>query len=162
MTPEDQQALTGLVAGYAAAVDRRDWTALAALFTSDAVLVTPDPPRSLGPTTTSRGPEAIVATVRAVESFACTLHHLTGTVWSGGAGEASGRTSGRTSGRSTAVAHHVEDGAEPRSWVWHLEYADTCVRGEGGWRFARRELTLRMIELRPLVRVLPFGPTEVG
>ena len=42
-----KQALYELVCRYAQAVDQRDWTALARLFTSDAVLQ--------GPASTSRG-----------------------------------------------------------------------------------------------------------
>ncbi|MFL6157140.1 MAG: nuclear transport factor 2 family protein [Marmoricola sp.] len=145
----DRWDLTDLVSTYAAAVDGRDWEALGALFTARAVLVTPDPPRSLTPVTESRGRDAIVATVSAVGSFACTVHHVTGSTWSV-AGDA-------VLGRTTGVAHHVEVGPSPRSWAWHVVYADAFVPTDLGWRFERRELTVRMIEERPLVSALPFS-----
>lgn len=151
LTSEDRLELVGLVSAYAAAVDGRDWEALGTLFVDEAVLVTPDPPRSLAPVVESHGREAILATIGAVASFACTLHHLTGSTWS---------TLGEYAlGRTTGTAHHVEAGAQPRSWVWHVVYADAFTRTDLGWRIARRELTVRMIEARPMVQVLPFaGP----
>lgn len=151
LTAEDRLELGDLVSAYAAAVDGRDWEALGTLFVDDAVLVTPDPPRAMAPIDEAHGREAILAKIRTVESLACTLHHLTGSTWSSIESYALGRT--------TAVAHHVEGGHQPRSWVWHVVYADAFVRTDLGWRIARRELTVRMIETRPMVQVLPFaGP----
>jgi ketosteroid isomerase-like protein len=152
--PADRSDLDDLVARYAAAVDRRDWAALGALFAEDAVLVTPDVTGSLEPLVESHGRDAVVATISAVAGFAATLHHLTGSVW-----EVSGSTA---EGRTTAVAHHVEAGPEPRSWVWHVEYADRCTRSGAGWVFSRRTLTVRMIEARAPARVLPFTGPDGG
>lgn len=151
-SPADHAALTQLVASYAAAVDQRDWTGVADLFTPDAVLVMPDPPRSLTPAVEAAGPDAIVAAMSQLTAFARTFHHVTGSVWTpDGPGSVLGRT--------TSEAHHVEDSAEPRSWVWHVVYQDRCVRDGLGWLFVRRELTVAMIEARPLAWVLPFdGP----
>lgn len=144
----DQLALTQLTARYAAAVDGRDWEGLAGLFASDAVLVTPGSGGSLGMAAVASGREEIVAAVRQIEAFARTFHHLTGSVWTLGGSTATGRT--------TCVAHHVEEGPEPRSWAWHVIYDDRFVRHETGWLFERRELTIAMIESRPMFRVLPF------
>ena len=144
----DQLALTQLTARYAAAVDGRDWDALAGLFASDAVLVTPGSGRSLGMTAVATGRAEIVASVRQIEAFARTLHHLTGSVWA--------LTGATATGRTTCVAHHVEEGPEPRSWAWHVVYEDRFVREQTGWLFERRELTIAMIEARPVFRVLPF------
>jgi ketosteroid isomerase-like protein len=145
----DQLALTQLTARYAATVDGRDWDGLAELFASDAVLVTPGSGASLGMAATASGREEIVAAVRQIEAFARTFHHLTGSVWT--------VTGSTAAGRTTCVAHHVEEGPEPRSWAWHVIYEDRCVRDESGWRFERRELTVAMVEARPMTRVLPFA-----
>jgi ketosteroid isomerase-like protein len=148
---QDQLDLANLVASYAAAVDSRDWEALGTLFVDDAVLVTPDPPRSMTPVIESHGRDEIIAMVSKVAPFLCTMHHLTGSVWTD-AGDL-------VLGRTTGIAHHVENSVQPRSWAWHVVYADAFVRSDAGWRIARRELTVRMIEARPMTQVLPFGST---
>ncbi len=145
---DDQLALIQLTARYAAAVDGRDWEGLAGLFADDAVLVTPGSGASLGMAATATGRAEIVAAVRQIEAFARTFHHLTGSVWTVDGSTATGRT--------TCVAHHVEEGAEPRSWAWHVIYDDRFVRDEAGWLFERRALTVAMIEARSMFRVLPF------
>jgi hypothetical protein len=141
--------LDQLAPAYAAAVDTRDWDGLRSLFVPAAVLVAADPPRSLAPVIEVVGCDAIVAAVQQLTTFARTFHHVTGSIWTAtGPDDAVGRT--------TSIAHHVESGTEPRSWVWHLMYADQAVRTGDGWLFARRELTIAMIEARPIARVLPF------
>jgi hypothetical protein len=127
-----------LVAAYAAAVDARDWVALAGLFVDGAVLVTPDPPRSLEPVLESRGRDEIVATVRKVEAFAGTHHLVESSEWQVDGAVAHGITTGE-------ARHHV-DGPEPHSWVWYVEYRDECIRTGSGWRFETRALTVRRIE----------------
>lgn len=143
LTPEDLSALDALVLDYAAAVDDRDWAELASLFTEDAELITPDPPRSLEPVTTSRGLQEIVATARQVASFASTSHVVEASTWRATAAGAHGTTTGE-------AHHHVADVPDPHAWVWHVEYRDECVRAGDGWRLARRALTVRSIEKRPL------------
>jgi len=130
--PED------LVAAYAGAVDARNWAALADLFVEGAVLVTPDPPRSLEPVVESRGRDRIVATVRQVEAFAGTEHRVVSTRWQVADSTATGLTTGE--------AHHHVAGPEPHSWVWYVEYRDECIRTGSGWRFETRALTVRRIE----------------
>jgi ketosteroid isomerase-like protein len=140
LSTQDRAALDALVAAYAAAVDARDWVALGDLFTDDAALVTPDPPRSLQPVVGSRGRAAIVALVAKVADFVSTSHVVASSEW-----EASG--SGAF-GRTTGEAHHHVDGPEPHSWIWDVEYRDRCVRTEQGWRLAVRTLTVLRIEKR--------------
>jgi hypothetical protein len=166
----DRLDLADLVTGYAAAVDDRAWDRLGALFTVDAVLLSPDVPRSLGPVLEARGRAAVLDTVQQLSRFARTFHHVTGSIWT-----ADGRDGAL--GRSTAVAHHVEvpargtttdgapdgarDGArDARSWVWHVVYEDRCRRTAAGWQFSRRSVTAVMIESRPVARLLPpDGPS---
>lgn len=152
LSPRDRADLVELTARYAAAVDQRDWVGVAELFARGGVLVTPDPPRSLEPIHDYAGRDAIQDKIQELEILDRTVHHLTGSIW---------RADGEGAiGRTTAVAHHVENKSEPQSWVWHLVYDDRCVRTEDGWQFARRALTLVLIELRPVVRVLPFAPSS--
>ena len=140
LTDDDRAALDQLVAAYAAAVDARDWDALADLFTEDAVLVTPDPPRSLEPVVGARGRAEIVDVVAKVGAFASTSHVVATSAWEPSASGAAGRT--------TSEAHHHVDGPEPHSWVWEVEYRDRCVRTEHGWRLHVRTLTVLRIEKR--------------
>ena len=152
LSTSDRLELAQLTAYYAAAADGRDWEALGRLFVADAVLVTADPPRSLRPVVEIVGSEAIVATVQQLSTFARTFHHLTGSYWTpDGSSGAFGRT--------TCTAHHVENpdaSGQSRSFVWHVIYADRAVRTDLGWRLARRELTVAMVETRPVGLVLPF------
>lgn len=141
--------LAELAVTYAVAVDERDWDRLGSLFTAEAVLVSPDPPRALMPVQEASGRDAIVAAVRQLDGFARTVHHVTGSVWKRGEGDLA-------LGRTTAVAHHVEDAEPTRSFVWHLIYSDRARWAASGWLFERRELTVAMIETRPIARVLPF------
>ena len=55
-----------------------------------------------------------------------------------------------TNGRIACVAHHVI--APDRDLVWHLRYADDYAQVDGSWLLARRELTIDLIETRPLKR----------
>ncbi|MCW2786986.1 MAG: nuclear transport factor 2 family protein [Marmoricola sp.] len=152
LSTADRLDLAQLTSLYAAAVDGRDWDALGTLFVADAVLVTADPPRSLHPGLEASGIDAIVAAARQLTAYARTFHHLTGSFWTpDGPSVALGRT--------TCAAHHVEapdTSARSRSFVWHVIYADQAVRTDLGWRFARRELTVAMVEARPLSLVLPY------
>ena len=152
LSTADRLDLVELTARYAAAVDQRDWDGAADLFALGGVLVTPDPPHSMEPVVDRAGRDAVREAVSRLHRFARTVHHLTGSVWHADGDGASGRT--------TAVAHHVEEGAEARTWVWHLVYDDRCVRSEDGWQFARRALTLVLVETRPVFKVLPFDPAS--
>lgn len=151
LSTADRLDLVDLTARYATAVDTRDWDAAADLFAPGGVLVSPDPPRSLVPTLDHAGRDAIRSAVAGLEQFARTVHHLTGSTWQADGEGATGRT--------TATAHHVEP-AQARSWVWHLVYDDRAVRAEDGWVFARRALTLLLVEERAVARVLPFDPGQ--
>jgi hypothetical protein len=67
-----------------------------------------------------------------------TFHAIVGEVYDG------------TSGRIACVAHHV---IKPDlDLVWHVRYADDYAQVDDRWLFARRELTIELIETRPLKR----------
>jgi SnoaL-like domain len=151
MTLLDRCALADLVHRYAAAVDDRRFDDAAALFTEDAELVVPDPPRSLDPVTHHRGLPAIRAAVAAVAAVDRTEHAIVGEVYT-----ASGPD--RARGRITCVAHHwSRDTADAPvgDLVWHLRYDDRYVRTGQEWLFSVRTLTINAIETRRVRRLRP-------
>ena len=129
--------LSQLVHRYALAVDSRQ--PVVPLFTADGVLVVPDPPDVLDPVLEHAGPEAIAA---ATCGLPPTFHAIVGEVYSCDDAAASGRIA--------CVAHHVID--ERTDLVWHVRYADSYRLVDGTWLFARRELSIDLIETRPLKR----------
>lgn len=124
--------LSQLVHRYAASVD--DGTGVGALFTEDGTLVVPDPP-GLDPTVEHAGRAAIQA---ATTGLPPTFHAIVGEVYDG------------TRGRIKCVAHHVI--ADGLDLVWHLRYADDYRQVDGAWLIARRELSIDLVETRPLKR----------
>lgn len=126
--------LSQLVHRYALTVD--EGGDVAALFTEDGVLVAPDPPDVLVPTIEHVGRPAIT---RAMTGLPKTFHAIVGEVYDG------------TKGRIACVAHHVI--APDKDLVWHLRYADDYTQVDRTWLIARRELTIDLVETRPLKRV---------
>lgn len=129
--------LCQLVHRYAAHVD--DGTGAGSLFTVDGVLVVPDPPDVLDPVTEHVGREAVQA---ATTGLPRTFHAIVGEVyWTDATGHR---------GRIACVAHHV---VRPDvDLVWHVRYADTYAPVEDTWLIARRELSVDLVETRPLKR----------
>lgn len=136
--------LSDLVHRYAVGVDARDWDAVEALFTDDAVLVVPEPPRTLEPATERTVGEAMAAlagVVRTVHEVGAEVYDVAGDV---------------ATGRITGAAHHVvERDGDLLDLVWRLRYADSYRRTADGWRFTRRELTIDVVEVRPVQKVRP-------
>ena len=129
--------LSQLVHRYAANVD--DGLGAGELFTPDGVLVVPDPPDVLDPVVTHAGREAVQA---ATTGLPRTFHAIVGEVYTDGPDGMLGRIA--------CVAHHVVD---PRTdLVWHVRYADTYAQVGGAWLIARRELSIDLVETRPLKR----------
>jgi hypothetical protein len=122
---------------YAAAVDDRDFAAAAALFVPDAVLVVARPPKHLDPVEEHVGPEGVLKAMAALRDVPRTFHEIVGEVYDG------------TTGRIACVAHHLteRDGAVT-DHVWHLRYLDEYVETPYGWRFARREVHVDVVEDR--------------
>ena len=152
-TALDHQALRGLAERYAYHADRRDAGAVAALFTEDGVLVTPDVPKELGPVNERRGRTAIEEAIAGLASLRSTVHLVVGQVCEVEGDEAAGVTS--------CEAHHLsgEDG-EVSDWTWMIRYRDRFRREPDGWRFSRRELFVEWVEQRSprVVRPWDRGP----
>ncbi|GFG75752.1 nuclear transport factor 2 family protein [Mycobacterium botniense] len=148
LTTLDRLALTDLVHRYAAGLDDRRFDAVAELFTDTAELAVPDPPATLEPVHRHHGHRAIAAAVAAVAAMARTEHAIVGEVYDGGPHPGVAR------GRIACVAHHWNGEADRLTdVVWHLRYDDEYQRGDGGWRIARRILTINAIETRPVRRL---------
>lgn len=136
MSALDRTLLVEALADFASATDARDWEAITALLTDDAV--------AYG----ARGPAAVVARMRAHLDGVGPTQHLLGNhrvMVSGD--EARTLTYGRI--------HHVGTGPMAGSFYECLgEYDDRWVRTAAGWRIHRRHFEIRislgdMAVLRP-------------
>ncbi len=148
LSTTDRSALGELAHRYAAGVDDRDFDSVTALFTDDAELAVPDPPRTLVPGVTHRGHAEIRAAVAAVGAVLRTEHALVGQVYD------TGQQPDTARGRIACIAHHWSRRADQLTGlVWHLRYDDEYRQTSAGWRISRRSLTINAIETRP-VRVV--------
>jgi len=151
----DRLALSDLVDRYAAHVDDRDFDSLGALFTDDAVLRQPRPPRRMEPTDDVRGRESIVANFARLRDLRATQHAVVGRAFAAASGTApdaaspAGSAVTEATGRIACIAHHVS-GADDRpvDHAWHLTYRDLYRRNGDAWLIAERTLQLHWIETR--------------
>lgn len=157
LSTADRLALADLVHIYASAVDDRRFDDVAELFTENAELRLPDPPRSLEPVRRHYGRDGVRAAMAALANpslVARTEHAIVGEVY------APGGEPGYALGRITCIAHHwtVTDG-HASDLVWHLRYDDEYLRTPAGWRIHGRALTINAIESRG-VRRLRVPPSD--
>ncbi|WP_227982585.1 nuclear transport factor 2 family protein [Nocardia spumae] len=145
MEPTDRLALTVLTARYAQAVDRRDATALAALFTPDAELVLPPVLNGTDAMSVLTGREALVsAVIDAVSRYRATRHVVEQQVL-----ETISRD--RARGETYCTAHHIHRrGDEYRDRRVALRYRDDFARTADAWLFSRRELVVDFTEHVPV------------
>jgi hypothetical protein len=154
LDPTDRAALTDLVHRYAALVDDRKFDSVAKLFTENATLTLPDPPKVLEPVHRHCGHAAISAAVAAVATTIRTQHAVAGEVYD------AGPRADTAVGRIACVAHHwIEHEDQIRDVVWHLRYDDQYQRIDADWRICSRVLTINAIETRPVRRVRFGGPS---
>ncbi len=138
---EDRAAIADLVNAYAQAVDRRDATSAAALFVNDGELVVWSEPGAAP--STLRGRDQIARALAGLDRYRATFHEISSHTVTLGQDTAEGRTA--------CVAHHVSGTeGEERDRVWYLHYTDTFRRELEGWRIARRELRIEIVEESPL------------
>jgi hypothetical protein len=150
----DRAALTDLVHRYAALVDDRKFDSVAQLFTENATLTLPDPPKVLEPAHRHCGHAAISAAVAAVAVTIRTQHAIAGEVYD------AGPRPGTAVGRIACVAHHwIQHEDQIRDVVWHLRYDDQYQRVDPDWRIFSRVLTINAIETRSVRRVRFGGPS---
>lgn len=154
LSTADRLAVADLVHVYAAAVDDRRFDDVAELFTENAELRLPDPPRTLEPVRRHHGRDGVRAAMAALAAVAGTEHAIVGEVY------AAADEADYALGRITCIAHHwtVSDG-QASDLVWHLRYDDEYLRTRAGWRIHGRALTINAIETRP-VRRLRLPPSD--
>lgn len=150
----DRLALADLVHIYASAVDDRRFDDVAELFTENAELRLPEPPRSLEPVRNHHGRDGVRAAMASLAAVTRTEHAIVGEVY------AAADERDYALGRITCIAHHwtISDG-QASDLVWHLRYDDEYLRTRAGWRIHGRALTINAIETRP-VRRLRLPPSD--
>ena len=148
-TVVDRVALRDLVDAYARAVDRRDVSAVAALFTADGRLVSRLHDTGGDAPIVRQGHDEITAALTAgLDRYLLTTHVVGGQVVT--------IDGDRATGDTVCLAHHVyEKGGARRMLVMAVRYADIYARQAGGWGFAERQLTLDWREDRALEEKLP-------
>lgn len=154
LSTADRLALADLVHVYASAVDDRRFDDVAELFTENAELRLPDPPRALEPVRRHHGRDGVRAAMAALAAVTRTEHAIVGEVY------AAAEEADYALGRITCIAHHwtVSEG-RTSDLVWHLRYDDEYLRTRAGWRIHGRALTINAIETRP-VRLLRLPPSD--
>ena len=131
------RALSALVRRFAACLDAGDATGAASLFTEDAVLVVPEPPRSLDPTVERIGRAGVRATVEAQDYADHRVHVVVGEDYEAGA------TARLAHGHVSGTAQHLVDRGRGRVDIsWQERWADDYRRTPEGWRFTRRALAI--------------------
>ncbi|RYJ04136.1 MAG: TIGR03619 family F420-dependent LLM class oxidoreductase, partial [Actinomycetales bacterium] len=138
--------LSDLVHRYALLVDDRDWDGVAALFTEDGLLVSPEPPRTLAPDVERRGRDDIRAAMSGLDRALRTVHEVFGEVYD--------ETPDGARGVVRGAAHHLmERDGDTVDLTWRLRYDDAYRRTPAGWLFARRALTIDVVEVGPVQKV---------
>lgn len=154
LSTADRLAVADLVHIYASAVDDRRFDDVVELFTENAELRLPDPPRTLEPVRRHHGRDGVRTTMASLAAVTRTEHAIVGEVY------APGDEPDYALGRITCIAHHwtVTDG-HASDLVWHLRYDDEYLRTRAGWRIHGRALTINAIETRGVrrLRVPPSG-----
>ncbi|KUH88807.1 hypothetical protein AU186_19555 [Mycobacterium sp. GA-1999] len=157
LSTADRLALADLVHIYASAVDDRRFDDVVELFTDNAELRLPDPPRILEPVRRHHGRDGVraaMASLASVSNVARIEHAIVGEVY------AKGDEPDYALGRITCIAHHwTLRGEHVSDLVWHLRYDDEYLRTRAGWRIHGRALTINAIETRD-VRRLRLPPAE--
>lgn len=161
LSTADRLALADLVHVYASAVDDRRFDDVAELFTENAELRLPEPPRSLEPVRRHHGRDGVRAALASLAAMTRTEHAIVGGVY------AAADDRDYALGRITCIAHHwtISEG-HASDLVWHLRYDDEYLRTRAGWRIHGRALTINAIETRPVRRLReppsdgPAGPAD--
>ena len=131
----DRFELRTLVEAYAFAVDARDKERLVDLFMPDGVM-------AMGPRELV-GPEGVVKAIDMLNKHYPRSMHFVGNHDVTVDGDAA-------TGLVYCLAHHIfGDDEERKDRFVAVHYDDRYVRTGGGWRFARRDLTIIWEEERP-------------
>jgi ketosteroid isomerase-like protein len=136
----DQWEIRQLIEQYAAAADRADGAALAALFTETGELeVWMDPARN-EPTGLRRGRGEITEAVNGIGSYLATHHTIASNVVT--------IDGDRAEGETRCVGHHIEGPPDIRDRVLYIRYEEQLARVDGRWQFARREVHVQWVSIQ--------------
>ncbi len=137
LTATDRQAIAGLAALYARAVDERDFEQLRAVFTVDAELDTGSSVR--------RGIDEIVTIMEGLRHYESTTHLVGKQLISAVAVDTCTVV-------TPCTAHHLKvDGLCRTDRVMHIHYQDECVRTKAeGWRIRSRRLDVVRVDERQM------------
>jgi hypothetical protein len=139
LTVDDLATLRQLVDRYADAVDRRDESALVALFTIEGTLrVQADD----GPVENEWSGADLSRSLEPLRPYRRTFHHIGGAVFDA--------TPDGASGRVQCLAHHYQrTDSGPVDLVMVIRYHDRYDRREGRWLIAERRVAIEWTELHP-------------
>jgi len=150
MEPADRLAMAALAARYAQAVDRRDATALASLFTPDVLFVLPPELNGTDAPSELRGRQEVVRSVlHAVSRHLSTRHVVEQQILTIDSHD-------RAHGETYCTAHHIyprDTGHRDKRIA--IRYQDTFARTEGTWLFSRRHLVVDFSENVPVTLWAP-------
>ncbi len=146
--PNDLVELRHLVDRYADAVDRRDASALAALFEPDgAVVVQADS----APEESRWAGADLPGLLDSLVAYQRTFHHVGGAVFEPDEPPGEPPDGAAARGRVHCLAHHYQrTDSGPVDLVMALRYHDRYRRLPGsGWRMAERRVAVEWTELHP-------------
>jgi ketosteroid isomerase-like protein len=139
----DQWEIRQLVERYAAAVDRGDGDAAAALFAAEADFEMWLEPGRDEPSAIRRGPAEVAAAINGLRGRYLTQHVIANSIADIDGDAATGETQ--------CTAHHVRLGESgSRDEVMYLRYVEGFARIDGRWRFSHRELRVRWTAGHPV------------
>lgn len=130
--------LRDLAHRYAWAVDRRQGTELAALFTPDGAI------RGYAPNPIDyTGPARLNEMMADLGMFERTMHNVFNQIFEQDA-------DGAVTGLTYCIASHIMPGDEPVCVDMAIWYHDSYAQADGQWKFAERKLEMLWIENRPV------------
>jgi SnoaL-like domain len=136
LSEEDRSEIAELVTAYALAMDANDLDVFPRLFIPDGCLVvmSPDRERPLG-TFTGPGPDGIGIIAQLMKKlYRATMHHITS--------HESHVDGDAVRGTTYCLAYHMVAGDDGGALeTLGVQYIETFVRTDEGWRFSRREAT---------------------
>jgi len=138
-------AIRRVVEEYAAAADRVDGEAIAALFTPDGVLEIWMDPTGQSSSAVRRGRAEIATAMTRLSTYRATQHAIanhSATVDPG---------VDRARAETRCAAHHLEEvDGKVQDRVLFIRYDDDLVAVDGDWLIARRELHVQWVTVQPV------------
>jgi uncharacterized protein (TIGR02246 family) len=138
-TMQDRLAIRELVSSYAAAASRKDVAALQALFVDDA--------RVCGVAQAVEGGDDLIGRAAIGGFFGRMFEQVESVTQMPHTADV--RVTGDTASASCDIVEYVKYGGAPGFVIVVAHYDDSFRRTEGGWRFALRRFTMRIMSQVP-------------